>query len=422
MSKADRNQREKGKVKFRFIEFELEGSDSTLEESLRNIATAIAKGSYSPRLAAVGHGQALPAQAEGPSDGAATVESDDAAEYDSAVEDAPGEDRPRGPRNYRNPKVLDDLDLTSASIPLKEFCDGKKPDTELKKYLVIAAWLKEHLKVEEVTIDHIYTCYRALGWFPPRDVAQPLRDMKSKQGWFSKGKGKGAYAINHIGLGEVGASERCRKLAYVVTIEDFAASVPNFGDISHADRIRLFAWFLHVHARLDTFSGADISRCYDALHLAPPTSVGPFLTAMVKKRPPELLKDRNGFRLERRLRELYDGKYGRRASTIVVDALLSDLSEKISDAAERGYLDEALKCFRVGAFRASIVMAWNLAYDHLCRWVFEEASPALQSTTPEIISQGRYQQRCEISGLLRAEGGASPTGCSFSRDHIDQPP
>ena len=43
MSKGDCNQGDKGKVKFRVIEFELEGSDSTLQESLRSIATALGK-------------------------------------------------------------------------------------------------------------------------------------------------------------------------------------------------------------------------------------------------------------------------------------------------------------------------------------------------------------------------------------------
>lgn len=45
---------------------------------------------------------------------------------------------------------------------------------------------------------------------------------------------------------------------------------------------------------------------------------------------------------------------------------LTELPSKLPDLAERTYLDEALKCFSVEAFRAAIVMTWNLAYNHLC--------------------------------------------------------
>ena len=42
----NRDDNSKGKVKFRFVEFELEGSNATLQESLRNIAASITRGSH----------------------------------------------------------------------------------------------------------------------------------------------------------------------------------------------------------------------------------------------------------------------------------------------------------------------------------------------------------------------------------------
>jgi hypothetical protein len=48
---------------------------------------------------------------------------------------------------------------------------------------------------------------------------------------------------------------------------------------------------------------------------------------------------------------------------------LLELPAKIPDLAERSFLDEGLRCLRCKAFRASIVMTWNLAYDHLCRYI-----------------------------------------------------
>src|SRR3954471_5183148 len=48
---------------------------------------------------------------------------------------------------------------------------------------------------------------------------------------------------------------------------------------------------------------------------------------------------------------------------------MQSLPGKISDEAERLFLTEALNCFRAKAFRATIVMTWNLAYDHLLNWI-----------------------------------------------------
>jgi hypothetical protein len=66
------------------------------------------------------------------------------------------------------------------------------------------------------------------------------------------------------------------------------------------------------------------------------------------------------------MREQLDAKYGHRAITVQVLQTLRELPAKLPDLAERAYLEEALTCFKANAFRASIVMCWNVAYDHLC--------------------------------------------------------
>lgn len=79
----------------------------------------------------------------------------------------------------------------------------KKPgDVDIKRYLVIAHWLKEHKQIDSVGIDHIYTGYRTLGWNLPKDPLKPFHNAKSR-GYFGKGTGKSEFAINHIGEGVV---------------------------------------------------------------------------------------------------------------------------------------------------------------------------------------------------------------------------
>jgi hypothetical protein len=44
----------------------------------------------------------------------------------------------------------------------------------------------------------------------------------------------------------------------------------------------------------------------------------------------------------------------------------------VPDMAEKVFLGEAIDCYRVRAYRACIVMTWNLAFDHLLRWILKD--------------------------------------------------
>jgi hypothetical protein len=98
------------------------------------------------------------------------------------------------------------------------------------------------------------------------------------------------------------------------------------------------------------------------------------LDRLLAKRPKVLLQDGDGYKLEHSARTRFDAAYGQHETTIVVSQLLKDLVGKLSDEADRLFLSDALKCYRVEAFRPAVVMTWNLAYDHLLHWIL--ADPA----------------------------------------------
>jgi hypothetical protein len=103
--------------------------------------------------------------------------------------------RPRAPRKPAPKPSVIQFDITS-DPPLSSLAD---PKSNHKRYLKLAAWLHDHRGIEAITADHIYTCYRHLGW--PTDIldfAQPLRELKHKQYFTTPERGK--YAINQLGL------------------------------------------------------------------------------------------------------------------------------------------------------------------------------------------------------------------------------
>jgi hypothetical protein len=187
---------DQGRVKFRVIEFEVEGANATLIESIKNLGAAISRGNSAQPIKtirpATGNGAAVL------SAGATDAEESDDSETIEHEVSAATPSRPRAKRTINSPEILN-VDFTSGTVPLKDFVEGKSPDSDAKRYAVIAYWFKHYGATPNVTADHIHTGYRFLGWNTPKDAAQPLRDLKSKNQWLSKGEARGEYTINHVG-------------------------------------------------------------------------------------------------------------------------------------------------------------------------------------------------------------------------------
>jgi hypothetical protein len=156
-----------------------------------------------------------------------------------------------------------------------------------------------------------------------------------------------------------------------VELKELVAQVPDFAQKKHVEKIRIFAWWLHTHNSQESFTGSDLNNCYRRLTLEPPGSISPFIKSLIERSPKQVLRCKGGYCLEKRVRDKYDEELGQRAATVHVHKLLKELPDKIPDLAERQYLEEALTCFKHKAFRAAVVMTWNLAYDHLCQIVLK---------------------------------------------------
>jgi hypothetical protein len=182
---------DKGKI--RVIMIDLEGSNETLQEGLRTAASMM-RPVPPPRAV-------LPAQPNLPSNGTPQLELPLDGEYTEAEPVAA--EKPNKPKRARAAPIPDviEIDLTSGDMPFAAFCQAKSPSKEIDKALVLAGWLKQYRQVEAVSPEHIYTCYRIVGWSVPNDITGPFRNGK-RQGKF-KSVGNGMYAITLIGENEL---------------------------------------------------------------------------------------------------------------------------------------------------------------------------------------------------------------------------
>jgi hypothetical protein len=156
-------------------------------------------------------------------------------------------------------------------------------------------------------------------------------------------------------------------------LKEFVAAVPGFATMQHPDRILHFGWYLHKHVGKERFSQADVRACYLKFNMQEPNFSDTF-RRLVDKRPKVLLQDNSGYKLEHKIFEQLEAKYGTHETTIALSALLKQLPGTISDKAEQLFLSEAITCYHSRAFRAAIIMVWNLTYDHLLNWILADTA------------------------------------------------
>lgn len=174
---------------------------------------------------------------------------------------------------------------------------------------------------------------------------------------------------------------------------DILHAEPNFNTLPPREKICLFSWYLHRHAGVDVLTPANVRGCFTKLSLAAP-NIATYLDRMAKMAPIQLLAVKGGHKLEGNLARQMDAKYGQHPSVIMVQKLLAELPAKVPNIDERVFLEETLNCYKVKAFRAAIVMAWNLAFDHLLRWIMADAG---RLTAFNASISKRYPKRAAVT-------------------------
>jgi hypothetical protein len=190
---------DRGRVKVRVIEFEMDGSNQTLRDSIRDIVGAIGRAPPIARVALAADAKSIPSAVQeihteaGPLEELAADEDADGANPTSRAKRSPP----------RTPQILE-LDLKVGGLPLSELCQKLNLESDTDKYTVIAWWLKENLRLAEISADHIHTGYRHMKWNTPTDAGQPLRALKTRTyGYMRSGSKPGTFSLTHVGENHV---------------------------------------------------------------------------------------------------------------------------------------------------------------------------------------------------------------------------
>lgn len=112
--------------------------------------------------------------------------------------------RPAKRKSTASPTLVKDLNLRPVGkVSLRDFVAEKQPTDNMGRTVVAIYYLSHTLNLDEIQADHVFTCYREMGWkLPSGNFRNHLYVTASRKGWIDTSNmdriSLTAGGINHV--------------------------------------------------------------------------------------------------------------------------------------------------------------------------------------------------------------------------------
>lgn len=187
------------------------------------------------------------------------------------------------------------------------------------------------------------------------------------------------------------------------SVNRFYNSIESANSQSQSSLIDFFVYFLTVELGQEVATAKEVDQCFTDCDLTPPRATSSRLSEGLRTKPQKYVKAGNGYKLQRHMREALSKKLGAETTISQTSATLRSLEHKVPPGAAKEFLAETLDCFEFGANRATIVMAWILAVNHLYDYILKhrlaEFNAALAKNTDKRVKVSAINQRDDFSDI-----------------------
>jgi hypothetical protein len=163
--------------------FRLKGGPATLQKGFDTINNALTRMAPAAGRTIV---QRVPQEITVGTNGSADTGAEEVIEDELPVETTPRGEGSAGQRREKSWKFLSDFDMEGNSTPFKDFAGVKGELGTYDKYMVAAYWLHKHGGLAAFSGNHIFTCFRTMGWKSKDDITEPMRRLKKDKSYFEK--------------------------------------------------------------------------------------------------------------------------------------------------------------------------------------------------------------------------------------------
>lgn len=155
-----------------------------------------------------------------------------------------------------------------------------------------------------------------------------------------------------------------------MTLISFVSLFDNFSSWDTKKQIDYFCYFLTSFFEKKRLAPKDIQECFSQLSMKEYSRLPQYLSENALNPKGKYIRTKEGYRLERRTFDEIDMAVKNEPVKIQVSSQLEELIPKINDSSEKSFLIEAINCYRVESNRATIILIWILAVDHLQNYIF----------------------------------------------------
>lgn len=183
-------------------------------------------------------------------------------------------------------------------------------------------------------------------------------------------------------------------------VNRFFNSIEDAASIGDRELVSFFGYYLTEEAGEEAFTARSVDQCFRDVNLTPPRRTAAYLSEGVTEE--HFVKHTKGYRLQRHYRDDLAKRFGGNTSRIQAHPALRKLESRVTGV-EQAFLKETIDCFEVGANRATIVMCWILALDHMCDYTFanklSEFNAVLAKNSDRRVKVTEIQSRDDFSDV-----------------------
>lgn len=172
-------------------------------------------------------------------------------------------------------------------------------------------------------------------------------------------------------------------------ISDLLDKVEGFENLTQKEQVKLMSFFFCVEHQVDSFLPSQIRSCFENESLRVPANVNNEVKKLTDEKPPTFVKKGSRYTFERNAKKSLESVYLGSTHKQIISTTLRELIPKLKSKEQQSFLEEAISCFEIKSFRASIVMAWLLTMDTIYEFVLTKK---LSEFNNAIQEHGKYKK------------------------------
>ena len=156
-----------------------------------------------------------------------------------------------------------------------------------------------------------------------------------------------------------------------LNLQDFISKIDNFYELSAKEQVDYIAFYLTRYADQSSVAAKLINDTLAELNIHSYKRLPQYLSDESRARSGKYVKHKTGgYKLRVKKTYHFSTRFYNDPVKKNLHKKLTRLVGMVSEVNERAFLEEAMKCYQVSAYRAAIILIWLVSIDHLQNYIY----------------------------------------------------